>query len=239
MGTRSVIARPDGTGFKGVYHHWDGYPSGVGATLFLARRAFFDGDTEAMLRFLIDEHPAGWSSINGADLRLETGFRESPYLDVPCVALVKGRRCGKEQVTHLCQTYGPDWRRHKVRYPCGDHYGQHIGHDYQPDKAMLAELGRHAQCYCHGSRWESANLLTDKDASGAGCEYAYILDGPRMTIMSSFTDIGSEDGTKSEKMIGFFGMGDENAVWKPVAFVDLDGPEPEWEAINEKAMVSE
>ena len=64
MSTRSVIARKKDQGFAGVYHHWDGYPSGVGATLWRIYREYFDCDTDAMLRVLIDAHPAGWSTIN-------------------------------------------------------------------------------------------------------------------------------------------------------------------------------
>lgn len=77
MSTRSAIARcnktfPKTLGFKGVYHHWDGYPQGVGQTLFLAYKGEtgtedldkFKGDLEGLLKYLIDEHPAGWSTIN-------------------------------------------------------------------------------------------------------------------------------------------------------------------------------
>lgn len=35
-----------------------------------------------------------------------------------------------------------------------------------------------------------------------------------------------------EKMIGFFGCGDPQSEWRPVTFVDLHGPEPDWEAIE-------
>lgn len=33
MGTRSIIGKRDGDTVKVIYCHWDGYPSGVGATL--------------------------------------------------------------------------------------------------------------------------------------------------------------------------------------------------------------
>ena len=33
MGTRSIIAKRDGDAVRAIYCHWDGYPSGVGATL--------------------------------------------------------------------------------------------------------------------------------------------------------------------------------------------------------------
>lgn len=67
MSTRAVIARPSATGFVGRYHHWDGYPSGLGAALFGLWRNRYGRDSAAMLRELVDEHPAGWSTIVGAD----------------------------------------------------------------------------------------------------------------------------------------------------------------------------
>jgi hypothetical protein len=86
MGTRSMIGRKDEQGkTTGRYVHWDGYPSGVGQTLHNALRTYFGGDVDTMARYFIDEHPAGWSSIVGADFSLSSGFRNmdekpSPYI---------------------------------------------------------------------------------------------------------------------------------------------------------------
>jgi hypothetical protein len=75
MSTRSIIARRTGNGgWEGRYHHWDGYPEGVGATLFSAYNGHFEKDADAMLKYLVDDHPAGWSTINGADFSMEPGF---------------------------------------------------------------------------------------------------------------------------------------------------------------------
>jgi len=81
MSTRSCIARLTSNPgkkikFKGVYHHWDGYPQGLGSTLFQLRNGHFKGDTNAMLKVLIDQHPAGWSNINNADFSLVPGYME-------------------------------------------------------------------------------------------------------------------------------------------------------------------
>lgn len=73
MATRSVIARTttaeDGESYswEGRYHHWDGYPSGVGVTLIenLLKHGY-----EFMTRRLIDGEATGWSNINGCDLTL-------------------------------------------------------------------------------------------------------------------------------------------------------------------------
>ena len=75
MSTRGCIARLTGSQpwqFRGVYHHWDSYPSGLGRALFRARNWEFVRDTEAMLKALIDNHPAGWSTVvNGNLVRLK------------------------------------------------------------------------------------------------------------------------------------------------------------------------
>lgn len=68
MSTRSCIARSDDLGFSGRYHHSDGYPTGLGAFLHGAYRAQFNGDLALMQKILLDDHPAGWSSILGTNL---------------------------------------------------------------------------------------------------------------------------------------------------------------------------
>lgn len=82
MGTRAAIARPDNAheaAFRGVYHHWDGYPSGLGATLWARWRDTFGSDTDRMMAFPVDAHPAGWITINGADMTAEPGFEENGF----------------------------------------------------------------------------------------------------------------------------------------------------------------
>src|SRR3990167_6687419 len=78
MSTRSVIARPvegpEGS-WEGRYHHSDGYPSGVGKTLWEHLHGDYAGDIFGMLQFLIDDHPGGWSSINNHDWSQPPGFR--------------------------------------------------------------------------------------------------------------------------------------------------------------------
>jgi len=70
VSTRAAIAKPNGDGWIGRYHHFDGYPSGLGATLWSAYHEHFRGDIKAMRAYLIDspEASAGWSSINDRDL---------------------------------------------------------------------------------------------------------------------------------------------------------------------------
>lgn len=79
MSTRAVIARVHGDGFRGVHHHWDGNPEGLGKSLWeLATGksdAGFAGDLPLILQVLIDHHPAGWSSIIGVDWRLGPGWQ--------------------------------------------------------------------------------------------------------------------------------------------------------------------
>jgi len=75
MSTNACIARLTDAGFEGCYHHWDGIPSELGAKLY--REALVRG-TKPLLKLLLDDHPAGWSSIVGTDLDREAGFTEHP-----------------------------------------------------------------------------------------------------------------------------------------------------------------
>jgi hypothetical protein len=80
MSTRACVARKTGpTTFRGVYHHWDGYPTALGSTLWKLYRGHFKRDLESMLTFLIEKHPAGWSTINSADFNLPAGYQEAKY----------------------------------------------------------------------------------------------------------------------------------------------------------------
>jgi hypothetical protein len=74
MSTRGVIAvSHDGETWQGRYHHWDSYPEGLGMALQLCY-VHFRGDLRKMLDYLIEQHPAGWSTIVRSDFHLEPGF---------------------------------------------------------------------------------------------------------------------------------------------------------------------
>jgi len=83
-------------------------------------------------------------------------------------------------------------------------------------------------CYCHGDRHEKEWLVTKENASGSGIEwvYAFDIEAKTMLILSSFNESGS-------KMIGMFGCGNEDAEWRTVAVVNLEGKEPNWEKIKD------
>jgi hypothetical protein len=218
MSTRGAIARsyeiaPDVMGFRGVYHHWDSYPEGLGATLFDLYNGLFRRDLEKMLAVLIDQHPAGWSSINGADWTLPAGFKDRG--DSPCA------ECGKDLAAHYRQYMKRPTAKDKAEMAQGNY--MRLGHSH-----VAVEQPTGPECYCHGSRAETANDIDDSNASSCGVEYVYTFDvgQSQMYILSSF----NRDG---DKMIGMFGCGDPNATWHTIAVVDLDAPEPNWEKITE------
>jgi hypothetical protein len=179
MSTRSVIARwtnKEAGEWAGTYHHWDGYPTGLGAHLFGLIRDKYKGDVNRALKELVDDHPAGWSTL------------------------------------------------------------------------MRSRIGK-PECYCHpegGGAEESETPMTQATASAVGCEWAYVLDpdARTMSVLGSYTgewmvEQGKKAGVPDEeqvptgtKMIGMFGMGDPSASWQVVAEVSLDGPEPDWQAIE-------
>ena len=97
-------------------------------------------------------------------------------------------------------------------------------------------------CYCHGDRNEEAWEVNQDNAAASGIEWSYVFTssyevdpgGPAgqatrqdaMLVLSSYTPSG-------RKAIGMFGMGDPRAHWRLAAVVDLLGPEPDWNAIQE------
>jgi hypothetical protein len=216
MSTRGVIARQNGTGFTGVYHHWGSYPEGLGKTLWELWHGDFKQDTGAMLKALIDEHPAGWSTICGKDFALPIGYRNLD--DMPCA------KCGKPSWEHYYQ----NWEHHgkrltkEAKAEMAQYHYSALGHSFEFTEDY------HPQCYCHGDRHEEPLTVTEKNASDIGCEYAYVFNGNgQMAILSSFH-------TNGHKMIGMFGCGDPDAKWRPIAIVELADDEPDWERIRKE-----
>lgn len=76
MATRGIIGRTTPSGFIARHHHWDSNPRCLGKTLYNAYQRVFNKDIVKMMHFLIDGHPAGWSTIVGKDLSLKPGFSD-------------------------------------------------------------------------------------------------------------------------------------------------------------------
>jgi hypothetical protein len=70
MSTRAVVGRRTATGFSGVYVAHDGSPKSLGAFLWGAYHGYFNRDIEAMLKFMVDDHPEGWALLAMSDLSL-------------------------------------------------------------------------------------------------------------------------------------------------------------------------
>lgn len=77
MSTRAIIARPTDAGWEGVYSHFDGYPTGLGKKLHTGCREQFGGDVDAMLRFIIDDHLGGWSTLGNLDATKAAGYTDT------------------------------------------------------------------------------------------------------------------------------------------------------------------
>lgn len=222
MSTRAVIARMSNGNplkFVGRYHHWDGYPSGLGAELYGLYRGHFDRDLDRMLAVLLDEHPAGWSTINDADWTLPIGFKDRNDPKIRCT---------------VCDL--PNWIHYKQYYDSKT-YSRFLpgvvdaikasptvtclvmDHPFeQPDEP------RGPECYCHGGRNEPEQVFTEENAADSGCEYAYVFDGTTMHVLSSYCPDG-------DKMIGAFGCGDPKSTWREIGTVDLKASEPDWDKL--------
>jgi hypothetical protein len=94
MATRALIGRLTGwDGIypmgEGVYHHWDGYPAGLGALLFKLFHEKYQGNMEQMLKEIVDGHPGGWSDLEKGDCychtngeRTSDGFGDDGFGDL-------------------------------------------------------------------------------------------------------------------------------------------------------------
>lgn len=191
MATRGAIVIRRGDGFEGRYHHWDSQPYALGAALWGLYHGHFQRDLNRMLRFLIEEHPAGWSSIVGADFSLEPGFTE--FQNSRIEEYFEGKISDEE------------W--------------QNLPQNRRP------------HCYCHGDRSEEPWLVTHENAAESGIEWIYCFNPENRTMV-----ILRSRNPDGKPMIGMFGFGNPEAIWVPVATVDLDGPEPDWEAIYQEEM---
>lgn len=82
------------------------------------------------------------------------------------------------------------------------------------------------------SQDDASPAITQDNASGCGCEWAYAFDEPRLVlyILSSYHG----DGTKA---IGMFGMGDPAATWRVAGTIDLskDMTDTDIEAVTKAA----
>lgn len=219
MSTRGAIARtPDvGVTFKGVYHHWDSYPEGLGATLFELYRGEFQKDLPKMLRTLIDGHPAGWSTINNKDFTQEPGY--NAHGAQPCVT------CGKNAAAHLRQYIPHDERTEQ------DKAEMKAGNYHRLDHSYVEPENDRPECFCHGDRSEEGWEVTHENASGSGVEYVYAFDEAtdKMYVLSSYCGPGDFEG---QKMVGAFGSGDESATWHVMETIDLNQPAPEWATVT-------
>lgn len=81
MATRSTIARKVGDTIQSIYCHWDGYPSGVGATL--AEHYTTPEKIDALMEL-------GDLSVLGAEIGIKKNF-DNDTLDGECLAYGRDR----------------------------------------------------------------------------------------------------------------------------------------------------
>lgn len=111
-----------------------------------------------------------------------------------------------------------------------------LAHDFEVDR----DASNGPVCYCHGDRHDEGWVVTHRNASGSGCEYAYVFDMdedevPTLSVYSSYCNpTGKLSG---KKMIGAFGMGDKKGVWVKIYQVDLNSKVSTelWKRIQSKA----
>lgn len=212
MGTRSVLARPEGDGFAGVYAHWDGYPTCKGPELFDSLKEL-GGDVSALRDYAIREGTSGyWSSF-------------MPPSDV-AAQLTK-----PEFVTcNLCDGTGvrPDWKGtcgYEGCNGCPDR--ERVGNG--PGTGMMSNRER-------TSNWvpqDSPQWITSQGDDG-GTEWAYVIGDNALVVF--VRRYGTPDDDKGYGM-GAFGMGasdtEAGGYWRMVDTVKWD-EDPDWSEIERR-----
>jgi hypothetical protein len=228
MSTPAAIARWTNRGsheWAGRYHHWDGYPSALGATLFDLVRHKTLGDLATTLRVLIDDHPAGWSTINGADWGRRPGFSERWKDEIQ-----------KNRALDFAALWEPLYERSRrnqleatlAALPPAETVPLRRNEQFILWNSLTHYFGtpRRAKCYCHGDRHEVPWELTQYAAAGCGLEWVYVFDTAErtMTVLEAWV--------ADRHSAGMFGYGDPDAAWPERAVVFLDNPEPDWAALQ-------
>lgn len=201
MSTRAIIARwtPATTvTWEGRYHHYDGYPTGLGRQLHQLHHGHFNGDTDAMKRVLIEEH-TGWSTINGADWTKP--IRAYNSQDYVC------EECGAHNTAHYRQYY---YDTPKLLPPpaMADAANPVLVLGHQPVDPHVVPG---PVCYCHDENGRKIASATDdwitSDGDDGGTEWAYVIDSLGITVFERNWNTGGH-------MTGMFGMGGgDQARW--------------------------
>ena len=167
MSTRSIIARKTEEGFEGTYHHWDGYPSGLGYSLWHIYKSIAidqEGSLEDMLDLLIDAHPTGWSSINGVDWTQPIGY-VSDYAE------------GKARNAPMCFCHGD--RQETVDEPFTNltNCGAEFAYAFEKDKEKETDLMHiYEKQYDDGSHAMEFFRMTNPDGAWQLVETVDILE---------------------------------------------------------------
>lgn len=134
MSTRSIIAVPDPVNdWKGVYHHGDGYPTGLGVYLHRVLRAL-DGDVDRARALLIDAHPGGWSALFPSTNYAHTYNAPKRLVKMGLNACgLTGEACYTEHAISICYCHDPYFVQRDGPSPNALFYGDV---DVLPDGAI-------------------------------------------------------------------------------------------------------
>lgn len=210
MSTRSVIARPEGDGFIGRYAHWDGYPTCRGAQLWQSFKEL--GSAEALRKYAIREGEKGyWSSYQPPS---EAARQEALPEKVTC------KFCDGTgtRPTDDCWDADSEWAKQ-----CG-------GCNACGGTGMERNRERH-----DGWTPEEHDNMVSSLGDDMGTEWAYVIADMVLSVFERrFGDPDNDDGHGT----GMFGYGasdtEDGGYWKLVCVAPWDGPEPDWEAVQEQ-----
>lgn len=199
--------------------YWDSYPEELGKTLWQLYHTVFGKDLEALLKTVIDDHPAGWSGLHAStfDGRVQTKPKtdvtepESAELSEASVLKLRNLLAQMTGVPSLpddlnCYCHGDNPEK-----------GWQVNEDNASGSGVEYVYAFAREDFdCEGQKAETAETAEPKTGDGA--------EKHTMFVLSSYRANG-------HRMIGMFGCGDPAARWRVIAQVDLGSEEPDWQRV--------
>lgn len=236
MSTRSNIGmylNEKHTSLIARYHHFDGYPTGVGRSLYHHLHKAYGGNYAAMMEYIVSAD-CGWSTLNDKDLRLPRVWCESYDRDGASLRFAKHVMPRMEKHVsdimsgELDIKYDPTWRyTNYTKIKLTTYESDNEREDVKDVEEETVIYNDDPTFSAWMAIWDNAPLAyrergekggwAYKSMKACNDEYVYLAD-IRKNTMHVF-------GHRYEY---------DKAPRPLLAIVDMLGPEPDWQAMEDK-----
>jgi len=237
MSTRGCVAIKQGEGWRGVYNHWDSYPTGLG-------KEVWDHLHYSVIQGVVNLQQFAEELLEYGDWReyLNNGVCEY------C-----GKRLGQPvniNVRIFCVPKGSEaeirayWEGMSWAKDNPEQVKQCIADDLEVLRNIQKTGYPDPEAKYHSHSRKDDSQITNLDADPLFIEWVYVVDPERRTIsILMHKSDGVTEGAIRENPIlrddGFWDYGHCAYKHIKVAEINLDGDEPDWERIEKRAWEDE